>query len=406
MSGPFSRRSVRGLASRNHSTIYLEPAVVVWGALLGLVVWLVLLFPMPRGTHGFFTKWGMESYILHTLVGLQFVAGVLGIVRKRIERDGDLVKVRRSTVGVLPRRMREGDVVRDDAGAPLTIAATIEARASATFTQHNTYLTFEGGRRVPTTETVTKTMDCTIDGLFRRVGQHRVPFAGEKTYSVGELGEMLIRMSAVDPWPCFEVEYRDGINTRQTIVRFEPSRGDDPNKFDLIVSSIFRRAEQASLVELRLERGWLDIPHALWTPVEGFPETEVAGGPFRQRSGASADLWEWTMTEDEARQTRRVGPFRDSWETSPERVVVRDGWLFAKEAGSGQVGSIPLATLREAKSASETISTFRFGRATDVVLPKDSEAARRLRARLGVGDGRAEAVEATTGPRRDAVSRR
>jgi hypothetical protein len=373
-------------------------------SLLGLVAWLVVLFPVPKGSYFFFTKWGMESLVWQTLVGLQLVAGAFGITRKQFAREAHEVKVRRSLLWVFPLRNRQDDVVPDDAGAPLDIVATIEAQASATLTSQNTYYTFEGGRRVPTTETRTATFRCAVDGLFPKQDQHRVPFAAPYTYSVAIHGETLVRISAVDPWPCFEVEYRDTkLNTSQQILSVQPAQGDDPNKLDLVVSSLFRSAAWASLAELRLERGWLDIPHALWTPAEGFPDAEATGSPFRQRSGASADRWEWTMTEVEEPWMRRVGPFRDVHETTPERIVVRDGWLFAKEAGSGQVGSIPLDALREVTRDGEYISRFRFGRATDLRLPTNSEAAARLRELLEAQEaqqGAAHDVEAPQNARR------
>jgi hypothetical protein len=129
--------------------------------------------------------------------------------------------------------------------------------------------------------------------------------------------------------------------------------------------------------DLKVIQGWTMAPHASWTIVEAFPSHEMAGqGPFRQQSTVG-EGWEWTAPES----WKGVVEVLDQtpYASFPSRIVVRGGWLYAAEVGTDLVGMLPLDALREVSDATSTVDRFRFGRATDVILPKDSEAARRLR---------------------------
>jgi hypothetical protein len=138
--------------------------------------------------------------------------------------------------------------------------------------------------------------------------------------------------------------------------------------------------------DLEVIDGWATTPHASWTIVDGFPRDDAGlDGPFRSRA-TGGDEWEWSATGDVAAMSEVL--VRDSAESWPTRIVVRGDTLYATEPGTTLVGSLPLETLGQVTDRTPRFDRFRFGRATDVILPKDSDAAMRLRKRLSAGDGR------------------
>lgn len=378
----FSRRNVRDLGARAHTTTYFERGGFVFSSIFFLFVWLGL------GAFGVAKKAPFVWF-----VGLQLFAVPFGIRRKKVERDGERVAIRRYVLGVLPLPRDEDEIFPDRAGVPLDLAQNESARASVTLTSQTSFNKSEGGELVPVTETETTTFDCAFDSTtYRHTGSKPVPFTQDTDVPFTETP---VRITALEPWPCFEVEYRDfNRGGRPKTCRFEPAPGEDPSKLDLVVEALLKNAEDGSRrkkngeriakgytdVNVVIERGWAAIPHALWAPVEAFPEALATdGGPYREYSGERAERWKWTITEDEKGDLRRGVPSNGAHETTPERIAVVDGTLFAQEAGSSQVGSIPLGTLREVMRLGEGALRFRFGRATDVILPAKSAAAIRLR---------------------------
>jgi hypothetical protein len=207
-----------------------------------------------------------------------------------------------------------------------------------------------------------------------------------------------VRVEACEPWPTVEAEWAHPnasvSGNERVVARFSLNQFPGVSvsllvRADAMLEQFVRTAsvsyrsspsENQGRHEPVIVRGWTAIPHASWTIVDGFPRQEAAvDSPFRSRA-TGGDDWEWTAAEDVSATTAALE--RDSAESWPTRIVVRGDTLYATEPGTALVGALPLNTLRQVTDKTPRFDRFRFGRATDVILPKDSEAARRLRAEL------------------------
>jgi hypothetical protein len=92
----------------------------------------------------------------------------------------------------------------------------------------------------------------------------------------------LLRISLIDPWPCFRLRWRTRDGKSEDV--FGPAEGESESAFSFAVSRLVEATTRRG--PLLVSRGWLDVAPIEWEPVSDFPVLEQVvtrhdGGAFR-----------------------------------------------------------------------------------------------------------------------------
>jgi hypothetical protein len=183
----------------------------------------------------------------------------------------------------------------------------------------------------------------------------------------------VVAVEAVEPWPCFEVEWRDAGGTSKK--RFVPRFRSERDAVGRDVEKLFRYLERERRGDLA-KRGWLDAPVVHWERVKGFPDEEerddAAPGAYRRAARTAGETILARREEPSAFETLLdwlASSPDHPWRDHPRDVAVTDEHVYVRRRDE-TVHRLPLATLRGVRKNRDLDALYVFGRNTILLLPR------------------------------------
>lgn len=181
----------------------------------------------------------------------------------------------------------------------------------------------------------------------------------------------LVQVEAADPWPGFEVEWKQvGQNGRR---RVEPRRAKQREEFAEAVVRLVRHLEER--FPHAVVPGWVTAPDLPWERVKSFPDEEP---DEERRADYRVSARKRPQEEIVARRSapRALEATLDwlasspdyPWREHPLEVVLTVHHVYARRR-DGDVYRLPRSELRIARLNRDQDAVFVFGRRTLLVLP-------------------------------------